>query len=79
MLYNYFAATENLSNTTDRLHVCLLHSDLCCVFDYILFRTMRSRDHDVVVVRRTINLGLLGIWNEEGMGRERERVGLRVT
>jgi hypothetical protein len=31
-----------------------------------LFRTMRSRDHDVVVVRRTINLDY---W-EFGMGRE---------
>jgi hypothetical protein len=31
-----------------------------------LFRTMRSRDHDVVVVRRTINLGY---W-EFGIGRE---------
>jgi hypothetical protein len=36
-----------------------------------VFRTMRSRDHDVVVVRRTINLGY---W-EFGMGREWE--GLR--
>jgi hypothetical protein len=33
---------------------------------YHLFRTMRSRDHDVIVVRRTINLGY---W-EFGMGRE---------
>jgi hypothetical protein len=32
---------------------------------YILFRSMRSRDHDVVIVRRTINLGY---W-EFGMGR----------
>jgi hypothetical protein len=32
----------------------------------LVFRTMRSRDHDVVVVRRTINLGY---W-EFGMGRE---------
>ncbi len=31
-----------------------------------LFRTMRSRDQDVVIVRRTINLGY---W-EFGMGRE---------
>jgi hypothetical protein len=30
---------------------------------------MRSRDHDVVLVRRTINPGMLGIWNGEGMGR----------
>jgi hypothetical protein len=33
---------------------------------FILFRTTRSRDHYVVVVRRTINLGY---W-EFGMGRE---------
>jgi hypothetical protein len=30
-----------------------------------VFRTMRSRDHDVVLVRRTINLG----YCEFGMGR----------
>jgi hypothetical protein len=30
---------------------------------------MRSRDNDVVLVRRTIKPGMLGIWNEEGMGR----------
>jgi hypothetical protein len=41
---------------------------------------MRSRDHDVVVVRRTINLGY---W-EFGMGREwggveKWEVSLRVT
>ncbi len=30
---------------------------------------MRSRDHDVVLVRRTIKPGMLGIWNGEGMGR----------
>ncbi len=45
-----------------------------------VFRTMRSRDHDVVVVRRTINLGY---W-EFGMGREwggveKGEVSLRVT
>jgi hypothetical protein len=45
-----------------------------------LFRTMRSRDHDVVVVRRTINLGY---W-EFGMGREwrgveKGEVSLQVT
>ncbi len=45
-----------------------------------LFRTMRSRVHEVVVVRRTINLGC---W-EFGMGRERGgvkkgEVSLRVT
>jgi hypothetical protein len=34
-----------------------------------MFRTMRSRDHDVVVARRTINLGY---W-EFGMGKDRER------
>ncbi len=33
---------------------------------YVVFRTMRSRDHDVIVVRRTINLGY---W-EFGMVRE---------
>ncbi len=47
---------------------------------FILFRTMRSRDHDVVVVRRTINLGY---W-EFGMGREwggveKGEVSLRIT
>jgi hypothetical protein len=46
----------------------------------VLFRTMRSRDHEVVVVRRTINLGY---W-EFGMGREwgeveKGEVSLRVT
>jgi hypothetical protein len=46
----------------------------------LLFRTMRSRDYDVVVVRRTINLGY---W-EFGMGREwgevkKGEVSLRVT
>jgi hypothetical protein len=45
-----------------------------------VFRTMRRRDHDVVVVRRTINLGY---W-EFGMGREwggieKGEVSLRVT
>jgi hypothetical protein len=45
-----------------------------------LFRTMRSRDQDVVVVRRTINLGY---W-EFGMGREwggveKGEVSLQVT
>jgi hypothetical protein len=45
-----------------------------------LFQTMRNRDHDVVVVRRTINLGC---W-EFGMGREwggveKGEVSLRVT
>ncbi len=30
---------------------------------------MRSRDHDVVLVRRTSKPGMLGIWNGEGMGR----------
>jgi hypothetical protein len=30
---------------------------------------MRSRDHNVVVVRHTIKPGMLGIWNGEGMGR----------
>jgi hypothetical protein len=30
---------------------------------------MRSRDHNVVLVRRTIKPGMLGIWNGEGMGR----------
>jgi hypothetical protein len=36
-----------------------------------MFRTMRSRDHDVVVVRRTINLGC---W-DFGMGRAWEGGG----
>jgi hypothetical protein len=30
---------------------------------------MRSQDHDVVLVRRAIKPGMLGIWNGEGMGR----------
>ncbi len=47
---------------------------------YVLFRTMRSRDHDVVLVGRTINLGC---W-EFGMRREwggdgKGEVSLRVT
>jgi hypothetical protein len=46
----------------------------------VLFRTMRSRDRNVVVVKRTINLGY---W-EFGMGREwggveKGEVSLRVT
>jgi hypothetical protein len=46
----------------------------------ILFQTMQSWDHDVVLVRRTINLG----WWEFGMGREwggdgKGEVSLRVT
>ncbi len=46
----------------------------------LLFRTMRSRDHDVVLVRRTIDLGR---WEFE-MGREwggdgKGEVSLRVT
>jgi hypothetical protein len=46
----------------------------------VLFQTMRSRDHEVVIVRRTINLGY---W-EFGMGREwggveKGEVSLRVT
>ncbi len=45
-----------------------------------LFRTMRSRDHDVIVVGRKINLGY---W-EFGMGRgwggvEKGEVSSRVT
>jgi hypothetical protein len=45
-----------------------------------LFRTMRSWDHDVIVVRHTINLGY---W-EFGMGREwggveKGEVSLRET
>jgi hypothetical protein len=34
-----------------------------------VFRTMRSRDHDVVLVRHTIKPGMLGFWNGEGLGR----------
>jgi hypothetical protein len=50
------------------------------VYQFTLFRTVRSRSHDVVVVRRTINLGY---W-EFGMGRERGgvkkgEVSLQVT
>jgi hypothetical protein len=46
----------------------------------VLFRTMRSQDHDVVLVRHTIDLGC----REFGMGREWGRngkgeVSLRVT
>ncbi len=49
-----------------------------------VFQTKRSWDHDVVIVRRVINLGVLGIWNGEGMGREwggvkKGEVSLRVT
>jgi hypothetical protein len=45
-----------------------------------LFQAMRSRDHDVVLVRRTIDLRC---W-EFGMGRElggdgKGEVGLRIT
>ncbi len=45
-----------------------------------LFLTMRSRDHDVVIVRRTINLGSweLGMGREWG-GIEKGEVSLRVT
>ncbi len=47
---------------------------------YLLFRTMRSRDHDVVLVRRTINLGYweFGTGREWG-GAEKGEVSLRVT
>ncbi len=46
----------------------------------VVFRTVKSRDHDVVLVRRTINLGC---W-EFGMGREwggdgKGKVSLQVT
>jgi hypothetical protein len=41
-----------------------------------LFRTMRSRDHDVVIVRRTINLGT---GNLECGGVEKGEVSLQVT
>jgi hypothetical protein len=40
-------------------------------FAYLVFRTMRSRDHDIVVVGRKINLDY---W-EFGMGREWGGVG----
>ncbi len=40
-----------------------------------VFRTMRSLDHDVVLVRRTIKPGMLGIWNGEGLGRGRKGGG----
>ncbi len=45
-----------------------------------VFRTMRSRDQDVVVVRRTINLGYweFGMGREQG-GVEKGEVSLRVT
>jgi hypothetical protein len=51
-----------------------------CIDTYVVFRTMRSRDHDVVFVRCTINLGY---W-EFGMGRElggveKGEVSLQVT
>ncbi len=47
---------------------------------YVLFRTMRSRDHDVVLVGCTINLGCweFGMrkeWGGDGKG----EVSLRVT
>jgi hypothetical protein len=39
-----------------------------------LFRTMRSWDHDVVLVRRTINLGCWELeWGGNGEGVERGR------
>jgi hypothetical protein len=45
-----------------------------------MFRTMRSRDHDVVVVRHTINLGFweFEVGREWG-GVEKKEVSLRVT
>ncbi len=57
--------------------------DLCLrsrLVELFVFRTMRSRDHEVVLVRRTINLGC---W-EFGMGREwggdgKGEVSLQVT
>jgi hypothetical protein len=42
---------------------------LLYVLTQYMFRTMRSRDHNVVLVRRTIKPGMLGIWSGEGMGR----------
>jgi hypothetical protein len=45
----------------------------CSVYiSFFLFQTMRSQDHEFVVVRRTINLGTRNLeWggNGEGMGR----------
>jgi hypothetical protein len=40
----------------------------------LLFRTMRSRDHDVVIVRRTINLGTGNLeWGGTGEGLRKGR------
>ncbi len=36
---------------------------------HLLFRTMKSQDHDVVLVRRKTKPGILGIRIGEGMGR----------
>ncbi len=39
-----------------------------------LFWTMRSRDHEVVVVRRTINLGTVNLeWGRNGEGLRKGR------
>jgi hypothetical protein len=59
--------------------VAVAHSNVGYV-DLLVFRTMRSRDHDVLLVRRTIDLGC---W-EVGMGREwggdgEGEVSLRAT
>ncbi len=47
---------------------------------FLLFRTMRSRDHDVVLVRRTIDLRgwEFGMGREQG-GDEKGEVSLRLT
>jgi hypothetical protein len=47
---------------------------------WFLFRTMRSRDHDVFLVRCTINLGYweFGVGREWG-GVEKGEVSLQVT
>jgi hypothetical protein len=41
---------------------------------FLLLRTMRSRDHEVVVVRRTINLGTGNLeWGGNGEGLRKGR------
>jgi hypothetical protein len=59
-----------LNSTIGRYRIQLEEQDSA----QLVFRTMRSRDHDVVLVRRTVDLrcwefGMEG--NGEGMGRGR--------
>jgi hypothetical protein len=64
LLLQYFV-TESLMNLRSiqaRFFILCIHE----ITKREVFQTMRSRDHDVIIVRRTINLGY---W-EFGMGRE---------